>query len=353
MSMAIFPNALTTAVIEITRRCNLRCPFCYSASGEARSFELSLAEMQGVMADLRSLGCYRVAILGGEFLLRPDWYEIALAAKNAGMALQLLSNGLLVTGEIRSQFKSLDPQAVGVSFDGATPETYRLVRGADGYAKVRRLLDDLVNDGFHQVSAITTFNAKTLGDFDRFVSMFIDTPIVWEVQMAHKLTDRFPADLLMNREQYLWFVDKVTDALYNLHGRLKIAPKDDFGYFPMTPKLRFLCQTWRGCHAGSSSVGIRSNGDVVPCLMVGEKFVEDNLRRRPLVEIWRDPNSFARFRNKSAQLTGKCAKCPFGAICKAGCSAMAISQTGTLTETPFYIRQLEQEKIIKEVIECM
>ena len=38
-------------------------------------------------------------------------------------------------------------------------------------------------------------------------------------------------------------------------------------------------------------------------------------------------------------------------VCKARCSAMAISQTGTLTETPFCIRQLEQEKIIKEMIE--
>ena len=29
---------------------------------------------------------------------------------------------------------------------------------------------------------------------------------------------------------------------------------------------------------------------------------------------------------------------------------MALSQTGTLTETPFCIRQLEQEKIIREMI---
>ena len=34
----------------------------------------------------------------------------------------------------------------------------------------------------------------------------------------------------------------------------------------------------------------------------------------------------------------------------AGDRTLAISQTGTLTETPFCIRQLEQEKIIKEMI---
>ncbi len=39
-----------------------------------------------------------------------------------------------------------------------------------------------------------------------------------------------------------------------------------------------------------------------------------------------------------------------GEMCKAGCSAMALSQTGTLTDPPFCIRQLEQEKILKEMI---
>ena len=342
---------LSSAVIEITNRCNLRCPFCYSASGCARPDELSLDELKAAIHDLKSFGCERCAILGGEFLLRKDWYEIADEIRSTGMALQLLTNGLLVTDEIRRQFKALEPQAVGVSLDGATPETYKLARGVDGYAKVRKVIDDLVSDGINQVSAITTFNAKTLQDFDLFVKMFIDTPVVWEVQMAHKLSARFPGDLLMSREQYVWFVDKVTEALYTLHDRLKIATKDDFGYFPMTPKLRFLCNQWNGCHAGVHSVGIRANGDVVPCLMLGEHFVEDNLRRRPLAEIWNDPNSFARFRHKEAHLTGVCAKCPFGSRCKAGCSAMAISQSGTLTETPFCIRQLETERIIREMTE--
>lgn len=90
-------------------------------------------------------------------------------------------------------------------------------------------------------------------------------------------------------------------------------------------------------------------GDVLPCLSLGHQFIEDNLRRRPLAEIWNDPNSFAQFRHKEEHLTGTCAKCPFGSRGKADCSAMAISQTGTLTETPSCIRQLETERIIREM----
>ena len=33
--------------------------------------------------------------------------------------------------------------------------------------------------------------------------------------------ERFPEDLLMNREQYKWFMEKATNWLYDYNGRLK------------------------------------------------------------------------------------------------------------------------------------
>ena len=338
------------AVVEITNRCNLRCPCCASASGRARPDEMSLEEMCGVVRDLAALGCREFTMLGGEFLLRPDWYEIAKAVKDAGLELQLITNGLLVTDAIRAKFKTLDPQTVCVSLDGATPESYKAARGVDGFAKCRKLLDELVADGFRQVSAITTFTAKNLKDFDAFADMFRGTEIVWQVQMAHKGGERFPDELLMTREQYAQFVEKATYWLYDRFGELKLMVMDDFGYFPLTPKLRFLCQRWDGCPAGRRVIGIRANGDVLPCLSLGSEYIEANLRKRSLKDIWNDPDSFPRFRRKSANLTGKCAKCPRSSECKAGCTAMAVSQTGTMTETPFCIRQLETERIVREVV---
>lgn len=348
---AIYAEPLFAAVVEVTNRCNLRCPHCASDSGRARADEMSLAELRALFADLRALGCRELSLLGGEFLLRPDWFEVARAVKDAGMELQLITNGLLVTPAVRLQFKELDPQTVCVSLDGATPESYRAARGVDGFETCRKLLFDLRDDGFRQVNAITTFNAKNLCDFDRFAEMFLDTGIVWQVQMAHKGGERFPDDLLMTRDQFEWLAERITHWVYDFNGRLKLMTMDDFGYFPMTPKLRYLCQIWDGCPAGRRIVGLRANGDVLPCLSLGSAFVEDNIRRRPLPDIWRDPASFPRFRNKSAELTGRCAKCPMAARCKAGCSAMAMSQTGTLTETTFCVRQLETERILRSVTE--
>ena len=126
---------------------------------------------------------------------------------------------------------------------------------------------------------------------------------------------------------------------------------DDFGYFPLSREFKGACVSpWDGCPAGRYSVGIRANGDVLSCLSLGSEFVEDNVRRRSLVEIWRDPDAFARFRKKSTSLTGRCAKCPKAAECRAGCSAAALSTTGTLTENAFCVRQMETEQIIKEMV---
>ena len=95
--MIALGNNLFSAVVEVSNRCNFRCPFCASDSGCARENEMTLDEMRGVVRDLAALGCRECTMLGGEFLLRPDWYEIARAVKDAGMELQLITNGLLVT----------------------------------------------------------------------------------------------------------------------------------------------------------------------------------------------------------------------------------------------------------------
>lgn len=346
------PYHLNMVVMEITNRCNLHCPHCASASGHARPDEMSCEEIKGVVHDLAALGCGNVTILGGEALLRPDWFEIAQEIRASGMELTLITNGLLVTPETRAKLKTLDPRVVCVSIDGATPETYRAARGVDGFNRCLQLLKDLVADGFRQVNAITTFSSKNIDDFDRFAELFIDTDIVWQVQVVHKAGERFDDSLLLTRDRWITYAKKLTDCLYRYNGRLKIVPMDDFGYFPLTPKLRFIEQKcWDGCPAGRYVLGIRANGDVLACLSLGSDFVEANLRTRPLADIWNDERMFARFRHKCTELTGRCAHCVKARECRAGCSAAALSTTGTLTENHFCVRQFETEQMLTEMID--
>ena len=336
-------------VLELTNRCNLRCPHCASDSGPRRCYEMGRGELQKVFHDLAELGCNTISMLGGEILLRPDWYEVCQDARAAGMDLQLITNGLLVNDEIRKKFFSLNPQTVCVSLDGATSETYKKQRGVDGFDKCMALLKQFSADGFRQVNAITTFSSLNIHEFDDFAKLFIDTDIVWQVQMVHKAGHRFDDSLLLSQEQFEFFTEKATYYLNEYFGRLKIMTMDDFGYFAITPKLRFMHQIWDGCSAGRRTRGIRSNGDVLGCLSLGDDFIEANLLETPLAEIWNSGRYFQRFRKKEELLCGQCAKCTFGKKCKAGCTAMAISSTDNMGDNTYCVRRLEEKRLLQDL----
>jgi len=337
---------LRYAVLEVTNRCNLRCPHCASTSGAAREDELSLQEIRGILETIAALGGEEITLIGGEVFLRDDWLAIAEAVKELGMRLILLTNGLLVDESIFAALGSLRPRLIGVSIDGASRESYRATRGVDGFYRVLEVLHRLKDDGHEHVNAITTIMRCNLKEFDAFVDLFDRTSITWQVQIANKAGERFNQDQFITRAQYAWLTAKMRDLFVNRADSLRLRHMDDFGYFPLDPALQFLHEAWRGCIAGLELIGVRSNGDVLGCLSLGDDFVEANLRETPLEEIWASESGFRRFRKKEEMLTGECAKCAFRAGCRAGCTSIAYSATGGTGCNPYCIRSMEIEETL-------
>lgn len=339
---------LRYVVLEVTNACNLRCSHCGSTSGRPRADELSFDEIAGILREVRALGCEELTVIGGEALLRPDWSEICAAVVELGMRLVLVTNGLLVGDAERARLRELRPFIVGVSIDGASPEAYRRMRGVDGFDRAMGLLRRLCDDGHPNVNAITTFTRANLGELERFAELFDGTPITWQVQLANMGGERFRADEMLSREDYAGFVERIRAVWTARSGSLRLALMDDFGYRPLDATLAAMCGRWRGCMAGREVLGVRSNGDVLGCLSLGDGFVEANLRREPLEPIWRSEARFSRFRRKRELLTGECARCAHGPECLAGCSAMAAS-LGDLGCNPYCIRSLETERLLQEI----
>lgn len=342
-------NPLRFAVLEITNRCNLRCAHCASDSGLPRENELTLAEWGETLAEIHFLGGQEITLIGGELFLRPDWAEIADAVNGLGMRLVLISNGLpLRDGGTLARVRALRPFLIGISVDGATPESYRRSRGVDGFDTAQALLHRLVSDGLTNVNAITTFTKGNLREFDRFADLYDGTGITWQIQIANRVGSRFLPGEFVGRDDYRWLVDRIRDAVVN-RPTLHLMPMDDFGYFPLDPALRFLHPRWDGCIAGRRLIGVRSDGDVLGCLSLGDPFVEANLRKEPLRQIWRSETSFSRLRHKEKELTGACTRCAHAAECRAGCTGIAYSATGGIGCNPYCIRALETEEILAGV----
>lgn len=85
-----------TGLIEVTGRCNLRCPVCYASAGEQVAPEPSLERIAFQMDRLRQAsGACNVQLSGGEPTVRDDLPGIIRMAKARGFALiQCNTNGL-------------------------------------------------------------------------------------------------------------------------------------------------------------------------------------------------------------------------------------------------------------------
>ena len=96
-----------------------------------------------------------------------------------------------------------------------------------------------------------------------------------------------------------------------------------------------------GLGAGLTTLGIDSVGNVRGCeSLYDERFIEGNLRRRSLREIWEDENAFVYNRRfEPRMLTGKCASCEMGEYCGGGCRSYNFFAGGKLYESPLCPRQ--------------
>jgi sulfatase maturation enzyme AslB (radical SAM superfamily) len=112
---------------ELTHKCNLKCVMCYN--DPLSQPELSTDECLTILAQLVEAGTLRLTLTGGEILTRPDFFEIALEARKLGFALDLKTNGTLITPEAARRIASLAPLQVDISLLGACPETFDLIAG--------------------------------------------------------------------------------------------------------------------------------------------------------------------------------------------------------------------------------
>ncbi len=88
--------------INITRRCNLRCPYCYVADfinqkNSHKKMDLSLDEIKK-LTHLEEIDS--VYLTGGEPFLNPEIKEIINYFHNAGKRINIASNGLLIDNQM-------------------------------------------------------------------------------------------------------------------------------------------------------------------------------------------------------------------------------------------------------------
>ncbi len=339
------PYVPKICVWEITLACNARCLHCGSCAGDARPDELSTAEALDAVRQLAALGCTSVTLSGGEPLVRGDWPQLAAAIVDAGMRLEMVSNGLPVAAQADA-IAAAGFFAVSLSVDGPA-EVHDRLRG------VPRAFEKLV-DGARgltargvRIGAVTQVNRHNLNHLDAVYDLLLEYGFEgWQLQLtlAHGLgsTDGMcllPEQLPQLERQMLDYVGR---------GDLFVHAADSIGYMGRGEN-RIRSGTgqadrfWTGCQAGLQVVGLASDGTVRGCLSLATGHDEGNLRERTLAEIWGDPGNFSYNRGPDAgALRGACEGCALGKVCRAGCTSLAFAATGDTADNPYCLRRVCQ-----------
>lgn len=341
-------------VWELTLACNCRCSHCGSSAGTARAEELTTDEAKQLIVDLRALGCETVTFSGGEPLLRGDWPELARAVRQAGMAAELMTNGLALA-EQADPVANAGFRGVSISIDGPA-ELHDNLRNRPGALSESLMGAAALAQRGVRIGAVTQINRRNAGSLEELQNLIVEHGFSgWLVQLT--LPHGRAATCSADEELCLGPADlpELEQTLLRLAERggntLLFQAADTIGYMSRhEPRLRTAGdggprKIWSGCQAGMQALGITSDGTVRGCLSQPPAFDEGNIRTRSLAEIWNAPQGFAYNRAFDPDsLEEACADCAFGAICRAGCTGLAWVATGRTTTNPYCLRALSHKQ---------
>ena len=328
-------------VWNMTRRCNLKCMHCYSASADIDyPDELTTDEGKKLIDDLAAFGAPVILFSGGEPLLRPDLLKLAQYATDKGMRAVISTNGTLITREIAAKLKTIGLSYVGVSLDGLE-KTHDRFRGTKG--AFERAMEGIRNcrDAGIKVGIRFTVNKRNLADvpamFDLLKKENIERLCFYhlvytgrgsklrEEDLTHEET-RALLDLIAARTKEMFdeglapeilTVDNHADGPYLYLKMKKENPA-------RAKEVLELLEMNEGNSTGHGIGCVSWDGEVYP-----DQFWRNrplgNVRQKPFSKIWTDEkNEFLmKLKDKKKHLQGRCAACVWLNVCAGNFRARA------------------------------
>lgn len=304
---------------EVTHRCNARCLHCYSDSGpEAdRSGDLTTREAHDLIDQLAAAGVLVLALSGGEPILRRDWRDLVSHAVEAGLRVNIGSNGSTLTEDNVLDLARIGIHSVTVSLDSHRPEVHDRFRGTPGLfprtvESIRRLVR-------HGVRVVVGYTPTRLNRADA----------AGVVTLAHRLganavnlseyvpAGRGPLSLALPPEELRSVLEEWISLRSEYEGRMELIWHDcRVGLLvPEHDRHKYV-----GCGAGRLVARILPDGTVTPCVFLPTPI--GSVRERPFREMWRDSVLLRRFRQREGNVHGNCGTCRHLATC-GGCRAVA------------------------------
>lgn len=311
---------------ELTRACNLACVHCRAEAQLRRDpRELSTREALDVIDEIATFDIPPVLILtGGDPMRRPDLLEIIRYATSHGIRCTLTPAGtpLASLDRLRAAQES-GLSRVAISLDGPTARVHDAFRRVDGSFGWTLAIARHARELGLPLQVHTTLCRRTLDDLPAMADLAEELgAVVWAVfclvptgraQFSDEITTQEYEDA------FTWLIERSRSASWDLkltegyHFRRVLAqhagrPASGLGF----QSGDGIGRAPKAVNSGAGFCFISHTGDVCPSGFL--PIATGNVRERSVVELYRTHPVFRALRDPE-QLTGKCGRCTYRAIC--------------------------------------
>lgn len=249
-------------MISLTDRCQSRCAYCQIP--RRRKEEMTTAQVFSLLDQITAQGCERVALWGGEPLLREDIGKIIRYAKKKGLYVTMDTNGYLVKEHL-DDIAALD--VLLISWDGPA-EAHNANRMPDSYPRVMEAIR--IARGKVKLWTLTVLTTNNIGCLPQILEMGRQqgVPMVFQLLYHNEGQAGNTSRLLPDYRQHIEAVKQLLEAkkkgypVVNSSGFLNSLLKwKDFSIQTQASRQ----QGYPVCRAGQFFCNVDVDGRVYPC----------------------------------------------------------------------------------------
>jgi len=329
------PSKLSYFGIEVTRRCNLRCPHCFTDAGGKAHPGPETGALADLIERLARVGARTIAFSGGEPLLRPDLEEVmrrGLAARVESFTM--VSNGYFTELDRARQLREAGLRGVQISVDGVDARDHAAVRACsaiDFYRALRAIrIWQEVDVAVDVACIISPTNVARAGEMALLCEALRVRSLRYcsFVPTGRATTDPIAARFRVEPAQ----LDRFLELLRGINEQpdAPIGVLTDHGIGPWSTSGGFVCD------AGESVAYISSEGNLYPCPgTIFDEFIVGNVFRQPLEELLGSPRMACVREIRRSELADPCRTCDHSE-CTGGCRGAAFATRGDVRAAPTY-----------------
>jgi pyrroloquinoline quinone biosynthesis protein E len=314
---------------EITYQCPLHCPYCSNPTQARNDQELTTNEWIRVIRKAASLGVLQIGFSGGEPLARRDLPDLVRAAREANLYTNLITSGIGLDDDRFGALRDARLDSVQLSFQSDNTDLADEVAGARAHQHKLAVAAKIRAAGI-PLSLNFVIHRRNIDRLPQMIQL-AESLQAERVELANvqfygwAFLNR--AALLPTREQVIRAREIATTAKARLAGKIDIfyvLPD----YYESRPKP--CLSGW-----GHRYLTVNPIGEVLPCPTASSAIPDlrfENVRARDLDWIWRESESFNRFRG-TEWMPEPCQSCPQREIDFGGCRCQAALLTGNAANT--------------------